>query len=128
MYPRAPAASAAKTLSSSSTMDTTSTAVAGATAEHPAGRLDAGGAGQVDVHEHDVRCVVLECRKGFLGGAGSAGDLDLGQCREQPGQAVTEDGVVIDDQDPGHAGTAGAPGTCAGAVSTGSRACHYDAG
>ena len=64
----------------------------------------------------------MEDRQRLLGGAGGAGYLDLGQCREQTGEAVTEDGMVIGDQDPGHAGTAGAGAACGGAVSTGSRA------
>ena len=50
--------------------------------------------------------VSAEGREGLLGAAGGADDLDLGQGREQPGQAVTEDGMVVDDEDPGHAGTA----------------------
>ena len=102
--------------------------MAGATLGCLARRLDAGGAGQVDVHEHDVGGVFPECRERFFGGAGAARNLDFGQGREQPGQAVTEDGVVIDDQDPGHAGTAGALDTCAGAVTTGSRACTVTPG
>ena len=47
---------------------------------------------------------------------------DLGQGGEQAGQAVAEDGMVIDDQDPGHGSTAGTLGSCAGAVTAGSRA------
>ena len=103
-------------------MDTTSTAVAGAVRQHSSCRLNAGGAGQVDVHEHDVRRAVQEDRQRLLGGARGAGDLDVRKCREQPGEAVAEDGMIIDDQDPGHAGTAGTGDACAGAVTAVSRA------
>jgi hypothetical protein len=82
----------------------TSTAAAGAIWD---ARLDAGGAGQVDVHEHHIGCSFPDGRQRLLGGAGCAGHLYFGQGREQPGEAVTEYGMIIDDQDPGHAGTAG---------------------
>ena len=88
----------------------------------PPGRLDAGGAGQVDVHEHHIGCGVFDGRQRLLGGAGRAGHLYPGHGGEQPGQAVAEDGMVIDDQDPGHVGTAGTLGSCAGAVTAGRRA------
>jgi hypothetical protein len=67
-------------------------------------RLDAGGPGQVDVHEHHVGRGLPDGLQGLFGGADRAGHLYPGQGREQPGEAVAEDGMVIDDEDPGHAG------------------------
>ncbi len=109
-------------VSSSSTMVTMSTAVPGAiwaarrvasTPEAP-GRL-------MSMSTTSGAVSVMAARR-LLGGAGGAGHLYPGQGGEQPGQAVAEDGMVIDDEDPGHAGTAGMLGTCAGAVTAGSRA------
>jgi hypothetical protein len=82
--------------------------------------LNAGGTGQVEVHEHDVRCVVGQRRERFLGGADRVSDLDLGHRGEQPGQAITEDRVVVDDQHPDHACTTGAGEASVGAVTAGS--------
>ena len=48
-----------------------------------------------------------------------ANHLDPGRGGEQPGQAVAEEGVVVDDEDTGHPGTDPVTGTlraCAGVV------------
>ena len=42
------------------------------------------------------------------------GHLYPRQGREQPGEAVAEDGMVIDDQDPGHGGHRRMPGKLRG--------------
>jgi hypothetical protein len=76
----------------------TSTAAAGAIWDAPR-RLDAGGAGQDDVHERDIGLGFPDGREGLLGGARCAGHLYSGQGREQPGEAVAEHGMVIDDED-----------------------------
>ena len=60
-------------------------------------RLDAGGAGQVDVHEHHIGGGLLDGRQGLLGGAGRAGQLHVRQGGEQAGEAVAEDGMIVDD-------------------------------
>jgi hypothetical protein len=62
-----------------------------------------GGAGQVDVHEHDVERRIgklLECVFGAVGGTYVA---HVGQGGKQPGQSVTEDRVIVDDEQTGHA-------------------------
>ncbi len=89
-------------------MEMTSTAVAGAAARTRRVASTPEAPGRLMSIKHHVGRGPRQVRQGLLGGTSGPGDLDTGHRREQPGQAVAEDRMVIDDEDPGHAGTASA--------------------
>ncbi len=67
--------------------------------------LDPGAVGQADIHDHDVRAVEARLGQRLLDRAGLGHDLERRSAVEQGHQALADDLVIIDDQQP--EGTAG---------------------
>src|SRR5512139_275489 len=64
---------------------------------------DAVGAGHVEVEDEDVGAVRLQQHGDLVGIAGEGGDLDAAALLEQFGEALAEQGVVVDEDDAGEA-------------------------
>ena len=88
VLPRPPAAKAANTLSSSSTMVAGKhQAVFGAICEIRRVASMPEAPGEVDVHDHDVGWVLGELGQRLFCAADGGGDLELWKCCEQAGEA-----------------------------------------
>ena len=70
----------------------------GVTLPDEAGGLDAVHARHPNVHEHDVRLVLVDGLHGVLAGGGLADDVDLVRDAEGRPQPVARHRVVVDDQ------------------------------
>src|SRR5574340_695697 len=70
------------------------------------GAGDVVGAGHVEVDDDDVWAVCLEQHDDLVGVAGEGGDLDAAALLEELGEALAEQGMVVDEDDAGFQGHA----------------------
>ena len=81
--------------------------MAGESARTPDRGVDPRQVGQVEVHEHDVGRDLGRERDAAFPVVRFAHDLQVGSAGERSPHAVEEQGVVVDQQDPGHRASVG---------------------